>query len=86
MNKVEPMNGNVFIRPIAETKKTGGLELISSIDEQDRYSKAEVVFTEAGGPLKCCDIILYDKSNGHGFQINDELLTVLHVSNVVGVL
>lgn len=84
MNKVEPMNGHIFIRPIQETKKSGGLELISNLDEQDRYSKAEIVF--AGDVLNEGDIVLYDKSNGHGFQINNELLTVLHISSVVGVL
>ena len=80
------MNGWVFIRPIAETKQTGGLDLIAKFDEQDRYSKAEVVFAQEGSPLKCCDIILYDKHNGHGYQYESELLTVLATVDVVGVL
>ena len=84
MSEVRTMNGHLFIRPIADTKEVGGLEMITKIDEQNRYSKAEVVF--ATDPLKCCDIILYDKANGHGYQHEDELLTVLHVSNVIGVL
>ena len=84
MRGIEPKNGHVFIRPIKETKEVGGIELISKIDEQDRYSKAEVVFAEE--PLKPSDIILYDKSNGHGFQFNDELLTVLHIRDVVGLI
>ena len=83
MNKIEQKNGHVFVRPLKETKKTGGLELISKLDEQDRYSKAEVVFCEE--VLNEGDIILYDKNNGHGFQINDELLTVLRLGDVVGV-
>ena len=84
MKTVRPLNGYLFIRPIKETKTTGGLELISKLDEQDRYSKAEVVF--CGEVLNEGDIILYDKNNGHGFQINDELLTVLRLGDVVGVL
>lgn len=85
MNKVEPMNGFVFVQPIRETKKAGGLDLISKYDEVDRYSKAEVVFVDKDLPLKCCDIIMYDKSNGHGFQFNKDLLTVLHIRDIVGV-
>ena len=86
MRGIEPMNGWIFIRPIAETKSTGGLELIAKYDEQDRYSKAEVVFAQEDSPLKCCDIILHDKSNGHGFQHEGEMLTVLRLGDVVGVL
>ena len=84
MKDIEPKNGHVFVRPIPETKEVGGIELITKLDEQDRYRKAEVVFTEE--PLKCCDIVLYDKANGHGFQFNNELLTVLHLRDIVGVL
>lgn len=85
-NKVEPMNGFLFVRPIRETKETGGLELISKIDEQDRFAKGEVVFADANGPLKPGVVVLYDKNNGHGFQINNELLTVLNDFHIVGVL
>lgn len=85
MKVVNPMNGNVFIRPLKETKQTGGLDLISKYDEQDRYSKGEVVFSDSKLPIECCDILMYDKNNGHGFQINGELLTVLHISNIIGV-
>ena len=84
MSEVRTMNGFVFIRPIKETKEVGGIDMITKIDEQDRYSKAEVVFTT--DPLKCSDIILYDKANGNGYQHNDELLTVLHVTDVIGVI
>lgn len=80
------MNGFVFVRPIKETKKAGGLELIAKLDEQDRFSKAEVVFAEVDGPLAEGDIVLYDKNNGHGFQFNEELLTVLNLHNIVGVI
>ena len=84
MSKIKPLNGHIFIRPIKETKQVGGIDLISSVDEQDRYSKAEVVFAES--IVSEGDIILYDKSNGHGYQHEQELLTVLHVGNIVGVL
>ena len=83
MKTVKPHNGYIFVRPIKETKTTGGLELISKIDEQDRYSKAEVVFAE--DTVQPGETILYDRSNGFGFQINDELLTVLHLGNIIGV-
>lgn len=84
MKTVEPLNGHIFVRPIKETKQVGGIDLTSKYDEQDRYRKAEVVFVDADLPLDCCDIVLYDKHNGEGFQVNGELLTVLHVSNIVG--
>ncbi len=78
------MNGYLFIRPIKETKQVGKIDLISRVDEQDRYTKGEVVFVDESLPLECCDIILYDKSNGDGHQVNGELLTALHVKNIIG--
>ena len=84
MQVIEPMNGHIFVRPIKETKQVGGLDMITKSDEQDRFRKAEVVYADAELPVECCDVVLYDKHNGDGFQVNGELLTVLHVNNIVG--
>ena len=84
MSSIVPMNGHIFVRPIQETKQVGGIDLTSKYDEQDRFKKGEVVFVDENLPLECCDIVLYDKNNGDGFQVNGELLTVLTASNIVG--
>lgn len=84
--RIVPMNGHIFVKHISETKKVGELDLISQIDDQDRYSKAEVIYAEEFGPLKVGAVVLYDKSNGHDFQDEDDMLKVLHLSNIVGVL
>ena len=31
MKEIEPKNGHVFVRPIAETKEVGGIELITKL-------------------------------------------------------
>lgn len=84
--RITPMNGHIFVRHIKETKKVGGLDLIGKIDDEDRYSKAEVVYAEEHGPLSIGSIVLFDKNNGHDFQDEDEMLRVLHLGNIVGVL
>ena len=84
--KVTPFNGNIFVLPIRETKQTGGLDLISRLDEEDRYVTGEVIYACELTPLTSGDIVLYDKSNGHGYQDDDSLLTVLHISNITGKL
>lgn len=80
------MNGYLFVSPVQETKQVGGIDLISKLDEEDRYCKAVVKFTDPNLPLKENDMILYDKNNGHQYQYQDELLTVLRVVDVVGVI
>lgn len=84
---IEPLNNHVFVKPIKETKKVGMVDMITKYDEQDRYNKAEVVVSDPNVPLECCDIILYDKHNGHEFQSDDSgMLTVLHARDVVAKL
>ena len=83
---IKAMNGNLFIKEVKETKKVGGLDLISKIDEQDRYKKAEVVYACETTPLSPGDIVLYDGNNGFQYQHDTELLRVLHILDIVGVL
>lgn len=82
---VHPMNGYIFIKKITETKKVGGLDVITAYDSQDRYKKGKVKYV--ADLLEEGDIVLYDELNGHDFQDEDgELLTVLHLKNVIGIL
>lgn len=80
------MNYHIFVRYLKETKKIGGIDLITKIDEEDRYYKAEVVFSDESTPLKPGMKILFDKMNGHQYQHGDEMLVVLHAKDVVGIL
>lgn len=83
---IEPQNGYIFIKPVKETKQVGGIDMISMYDEEDRYRKGLVVYACSSTPIKPEHIVLYDFSNGFGFQDGDDLLTVLRAGDVVAIL
>lgn len=83
---IDPKNGFIFLDKIKETKTVGEIDLISIFDEEDRYSKATVVYCDSDTPLKPGDVVLYDKNNGHTHQYEDKLLLVLHTRDVVGLI
>lgn len=80
---INPLNSHLFVKPVKETKKVGGVDLITQYDEQDRYHKAVVKYADETLPLEVEDIILYDKHNGHEFQSDDGMLTVLHARDII---
>lgn len=86
MKDIKPLNGNIFLLPIKETKQVGGIDLTAKLDEDDRYRKGEVIYSCDTTPVVPGDILLYDKNNGFGFQHGDHFYTVLHIGNIKGII
>ena len=77
-------NHYVVIDKIKETKKSSGLILTESVNDDVRYLKGKVI---SAGPnadiLNENDIVHYDKHAGHGIQWKGKLYYVLKLGDIV---
>ena len=78
----------VIIDEIKEAvKKVGGLELTDAHTDDIRYIKAKVISvgTLVKG-VEADDVILFDRHQGHGIELNDKFYKVIQEGNIVLVL
>jgi len=75
----------IVVKNIKEQpKKIAGLDIMDSVDSDNRYVKAEVI--SIGNLVECVsegDIVYYDKHAGHSIQHKDILYYVIKVGDVV---
>ena len=67
-----------------EPKKIAGLDIMDSVDEDNRYVKAKVIsIGNLVEGIKESDIVFYDKHAGHSIQYKDILYYVIKIGDVV---
>ena len=67
-----------------EQNKVAGLILTESVDEDNRYIKANVISAgELAKGVKDGDVVHYDKHAGHGIHYKDKLYFVIKASDIV---
>ena len=77
-------NHYVIIDKIKETKKTSGLILTESHNEDVRYFKGKVVSVgNLVEVIKKDDVVYYDKHAGHGIEFNEKFYFVIRASDIV---
>ena len=81
---MKAVNYYLIVKKIKEPKKVGGLLITEELDEDHRYSKAEVVsIGNLVEGIKENDIVYYDKHAGHSIQYEDILYYVIKIGDVV---
>ena len=67
-----------------EPKKIAGLDIMDSVDEDNRYVKAKVFsIGNLVEGIKENDVVYYDKHAGHSIQYKEILYYVIKVGDVV---
>ena len=67
-----------------EPKKIAGLDIMDSVDEDNRYVKAKVFsIVNLVEGIKENDVVYYDKHAGHSIQHKEILYYVIKVGDVV---
>ena len=65
-------------------KQIAGLDIMESVDEDNRYVKAKVIsIGNLVEGIKESDVVYYDKHAGHSMQHNDILYYVIKIGDVV---
>ena len=81
---MKAVNYYLIVKKIKEPKKVGGLLITEELDEDHRYSKAEVISVgNLVEGIKENDIVYYDKHAGHSIQYEDILYYVIKIGDVV---
>ena len=81
---MQAVNYYLIVKKIKEPKKVGGLLITEELDEDHRYSKAEVIsIGNLVEGIKENDIVYYDKHAGHSIQYEDILYYVIKIGDVV---
>ena len=82
---MKAINNYVVVDKIkTEKNKVAGLILTESVDEDNRYIKANVISVgNLVEGVKDGDVIHYDKHAGHGIQYKDKLYFVIRASDIV---
>ena len=81
---MKAVNYYLIVKKIKEPKKVGGLLITEELDEDHRYSKAEVIsIGNLVEVIKENDIVYYDKHAGHSIQYEDLLYYVIKIGDVV---
>ena len=81
---MKAVNYYLVVENIKEPKKVGGLLITEELDEDHRYSKAEVISVgNLVEGIKENDIVYYDKHAGHSIQYEDILYYVIKIGDVV---
>ena len=82
---MKAVNYYLVVKNIKEQpKKIAGLEIMDSVDSDNRYIKAEVI--SIGNLVEGVsegDVVYYDKHAGHGIQWEDKLYQVIMVHDIV---
>jgi len=82
---MKAVNYYLVVKNIKEQpKKIAGLDIMDSVDSDNRYVKAEVI--SIGNLVEGVsegDVVHYDKHAGHGIQHKDILYYVIKVGDVV---
>ena len=82
---MKAVNYYLVVKNIKEQpKKIAGLDIMESVDSDNRYVKAEVI--SIGNLVEGVsegDVVYYDKHAGHGIQHKDILYHVIKVGDVV---
>ena len=77
-------NHYVIIDKIKETKKTSGLILTESHNEDVRYFKGKVIsLGNLVEVIKEDDVVYYDRHAGHGIEFNEKFYFVIRASDIV---
>jgi co-chaperonin GroES (HSP10) len=77
-------NHYVIIDKIKETKKTSGLILTESHNEDVRYFKGKVISVgNLVEVIKEDDVVYYDRHAGHGIEFNEKFYFVIRASDIV---
>ena len=77
-------NHYVIIDRIKETKKTSGLILTESHNEDVRYFKGKVISVgNLVEVIKEDDVVYYDRHAGHGIEFNEKFYFVIRASDIV---
>ncbi len=82
---MKAVNNYIIVENIkAEPTKVAGLILTETVDEDNRYIKANVISTgNLVEGIEDKDVVYYDKHAGHGVQYNDKLYQVIQSRDVV---
>ena len=82
---MKAVNYYLVVKNIKEQpKKIAGLEIMDSVDSDNRYVKAEVI--SIGNLVEGVsegDVVYYDKHAGHGVQYKETLYYVIRSMDVV---
>ena len=77
-------NHYVIIDRIKETKKTSGLIVTESHNEDVRYFKGKVISVgNLVEVIKEDDVVYYDRHAGHGIEFNEKFYFVIRASDIV---
>ena len=77
-------NHYVIIDKIKETKKTSGLILTESHNEDVRYFKGKVISVgNLVEVIKEDDVVYYDRHACHGIEFNEKFYFVIRASDIV---
>ena len=77
-------NYYVVIDKIKETKKSSGLILTESVNDDVRYLKGSVISVgNLVDIIKEGDTVYYDKHAGHGIEYNNKFYFVIKASDIV---
>ena len=74
----------VILNKVKDTQSIGGIEMVSALDDQNRYIKGVVFSASKDVPLKEGDKIYYDKQNSFGIMIDNSLHQVVLMNNIIG--
>jgi len=79
------INYYLVVKNIKEQpKKVAGLDIMESVDSDNRYVKAEVIsIGNLVEGIKENDVVYYDKHAGHSIQHKDILYYVIKMGDVV---
>ena len=82
---MKAVNYYLVVKNIKEQpKKIAGLEIMDSVDSDNRYVKAEVIsIGNLVEGVSESDVVYYDKHAGHSIQHKDILYYVIKVGDVV---
>ena len=82
------INYYLVVKNIKEQpKKVAGLDIMESVDSDNRYVKAEVIsIGNLVEGIKENDVVYYDKHAGHQIEIDRKIYHVIKIQDVVVVL
>ena len=82
---MKAVNYYLVVKNIKEQpKKIAGLDIMDSVDSDNRYVKAEVIsIGNLVEGVREGDVVYYDKHAGHSIQHKDILYYVIKVGDVV---
>ena len=75
----------MIVKTIKEQKKIAGLDILDSIDSENRYLKGEIISNGDLIPetLQEGDVVYYDKHAGHNVTWKDKVYKVILSRDVV---